>query len=115
MAQVTRTYLVDDTDGSTEDVEPVQFNAEGTNYEIDLSAVNAARFREKLARFVEAATPVKASTPGATRRTARGKSAAVASNREVTHQIRQWAVEAGLQVSQRGRISKEIQEAYDAR
>jgi hypothetical protein len=31
MATVTRTYLVDDIDNSTEDVETVRFNAEGTN------------------------------------------------------------------------------------
>jgi hypothetical protein len=115
MATVTKTYLVDDIDGSTDGVETVQFNAEGTNYEIDLSAENAARLREKLARFVDAASTVKAPTPGATRRGARTKAATVASKREHTHDIREWAKQAGLQVSERGRIAKAVQDAYDAR
>ena len=49
MATVTRTFLVDDLDGSTEDVENVQISLDGTNFEIDLSAANAARVRDRLA------------------------------------------------------------------
>ena len=37
MATVTRTFLVDDLDGSTEDVENVRLGLDGTNFEIDLS------------------------------------------------------------------------------
>lgn len=59
MATVTRTYMVDDLDGSTEDVENVQFSLDGHNFEIDLSAENAARLREKLQRFLEASQQVK--------------------------------------------------------
>ena len=58
MATVTRTFLVDDIDGSTEDVENVRLSLDGTKFEIDLSAVNAARLREKLAKFVEHGTRV---------------------------------------------------------
>jgi hypothetical protein len=36
MATVTRTFLVDDLDGSTEDVQNIQFSLDGTNFEIDL-------------------------------------------------------------------------------
>ena len=57
MATVTRTYLVDDLDGSEDDVENVLLALDGTNYEIDLSAANARRLREKLERFVAAASP----------------------------------------------------------
>src|SRR4051794_16974429 len=52
MATVTRTFLVDDLDGSTEDVENVRISLDGANFEIDLSAANAARLRENLARYV---------------------------------------------------------------
>src|SRR6476469_1219239 len=115
MSTVTRTYKVDDLDGTTtEGVETVQFNAEGTNYEIDLSPENAARLREKLARFVDAAHPVKPPKAAPARRGARGKSAAVSSNRELVHEIRKWAEEAGLQVNRRGRLSREIVDQYNA-
>jgi hypothetical protein len=114
MATITKTFLVDDIDGSTDNVETVQFNAEGTNYEIDLSPENAARLREKLARFVEAAHPVKPPKAAPAGRGARGKTATVASTRQQTQDIRKWAEEAGLKVNARGRLSKEIQDAYSA-
>ena len=68
MATVTRTFLVDDLDGSTEDVENVRISLDGTDFEIDLSAANAARLREKLARYVDHGTRV---TPQKTRRSRR--------------------------------------------
>src|SRR6476661_6495740 len=68
MATVTRTFLVDDLDGSTEDVENVRISLDGTNFEIDLSAANAARLREKLAKYVDHGTRV---TPQRTRRSRR--------------------------------------------
>jgi hypothetical protein len=113
MATVTRTYLVDDLDNSTDDVETVLFNAEGTNYEIDLSAANAERLRAKLARFVDAAHPVKVPAAASGKRRGRGKATA-ASTRHQIQDIREWARQAGLQVSARGRISAEIVEQYNA-
>src|SRR6478609_4250654 len=119
MATITRTYLVDDLDGSQEDVENVLLALDGTNYEIDLSASNAGRLRDKLARFVAAASPVKAAT-APTRRGPRGKAATsaktapVPSNRDQVQAIREWAKSAGYEVSSRGRISKVIQDAFDA-
>lgn len=115
MATVTRTYLVDDLDGSQEDVENVQFALDGTNYEIDLSASNSGRLREKLERFVTAASPAKAAKPAAARRSPKGKAAAPApTNRDQVQAIRDWARSAGLEVSSRGRIAKAVQEAFDA-
>jgi hypothetical protein len=114
MATITKTFLVDDIDGSIDDVETVQFNADGMNFEIDLSAANAARLREKLARFVNAAHPVKPSKAAPAGRGPRGKSAAAASNRELVHEIRKWAEEAGLRVNSRGRLSREIVDQYNA-
>jgi hypothetical protein len=113
MATVTRTYLVDDLDNSTENVRTVRFHADGTNYEIDLSAANAERLRTKLSRFVEAAHPVKPSTAAPAKRRGRAK-ATVASTKQQTSDIREWAKLAGLQVSSRGRISTEIVDKYNA-
>ena len=60
MALVTRTYLTDDLDGSEDDVSTVRLALDKVSYEIDLSAVNEARLRDKLAKFVAAGTEVRA-------------------------------------------------------
>ena len=91
MATVTRTFLVDDLDGSTEDVENVRISLDGTNFEIDLSAANAARLREKLAKYVEYGTRV---TPQKTRRSQRVVKPAV-SGRDQVQAVRDWARQNG--------------------
>ena len=112
MATVTRTFMTDDLDGSDDDVSTVQFALDGTSFEIDLSAANEARLREKLARFVDAASPVK--QPKAVPAKRAKKSVPVASTKEQTPAIREWAKAAGFAVSSRGRIAKTVQEAFDA-
>ena len=113
MATVTRTYLVDDLDGSAEDVENVLLALDGTSYEIDLSAANAEKLRSKLARFVDAATPVKGSAAPA-KRAAKAKAVPAPANRDQVQAIREWAKSAGYEVSSRGRISKAIKDAFEA-
>lgn len=112
MAHITRTYQVDDLDGSEDDVDTVLFNLDGTNFEIDLSAANAARLRDNLAKFVDAATPVRSPRSGRSPR--RTKVAAPPPNRDQAQAIRDWARSSGFDVSARGRISKAIQDAFDA-
>ena len=107
MATVTRTYLVDDLDGSEEDVSSVSFSLDKKDYEIDLSAANQARLRDELATFVDA-TPLRPQ-----RRTARGAVESASVGREQTHAIREWARNNGYEVSERGRISAAIQKAFD--
>ena len=114
MATITRTYLIDDLDESEEDVENVLLALDGTNYEIDLSAANAGMLREKLARFIEAASAVKVSKSAPANAGRKGKAASVPSNREQVQAIREWAKAAGYEVSGRGRISRAIQEVFDA-
>jgi nucleoid-associated protein Lsr2 len=114
MALVTRTYMTDDLDGSEGDVSTVRIALDKIDYEIDLSAANEARLRDKLARFVDAATELK-TKPTTSRRGP--KSAAVSTTRpdkEQTQAIREWAKANGYQVSDRGRISAAIQEAFAA-
>jgi len=108
MATVTRTFLVDDLDCSVDDVNSVSFSLDKKNYEIDLSAANEARLREKLSRFVDAATPVRPHRG----RTA-GKAARPATSKEQTHAIREWARTNGYEVAERGRISAVIQKAFE--
>ena len=108
MVTVTRTFLVDDLDGSTEDVENVEISLDGAHFEIDLSAGNAARLREKLTKYMEHGTRV---TPQRTRQTRRTVKPAV-SGRDQVQAVRDWARQNGYTVSARGRIPMGIQEAF---
>jgi hypothetical protein len=48
MATVTRVVMTDDLDGSEDDVKTVRIALDKVGYEIDLSAANEARLRDKL-------------------------------------------------------------------
>jgi hypothetical protein len=87
--------LVDDLDGSPAD-ETVHFGLDGNHYEIDLGEANAARLREVLAPYVDAA------------RRSNAYSSAEAPA------IRAWAADNGFHVSERGRLHSEVIEAYRA-
>jgi len=112
MVTVTRTVLVDDLDGSQDDVHTVRFSLDGTDFEIDLTADNEARLRDKLARFVENATPVRA--PRGRGRTGGRVSRPPASDPDQTRAIRAWAAANGYVVSTRGRIPRAVQDAFAA-
>lgn len=109
MVSVTRSYLVDDLDGS-EAVETVRFSLDRQDWEIDLSPANADRLREQLQRFVDAATPVKSKVAPAKR----GTKAVVSANKDQVAEIRRWAAETGIAVSSRGRLSRDLVDKYDA-
>ena len=111
MALITRVYMVDDLDGSEDDVSTVTFNLDGKNYEIDLSAANAEKLRGKLSKFTDAATKVTSKGSAARRGS---KAATVRAPRDQTQAIRDWARSNGFEVSDRGRISRSIQEAFEA-
>lgn len=111
MAQKVNIVLVDDIDGS-EANETVSFGLDGTSYEIDLNDGNAAALREALAGYIGHARKVTGGTRrGSSRRSSSGASGAAGGN---TRAIREWAKENGYDVSERGRISADIQQAYDA-
>ncbi|MBD5786692.1 Lsr2 family protein [Cellulosimicrobium terreum] len=107
MAQKVQVILVDDVDGGAAD-ETVTFALDGVSYEVDLSTKNAQELRDALAPWV--ASGRKVSTRGAARPARRGRSGGTARATEV----REWARANGHQVNDRGRISQEIQTAYDA-
>jgi hypothetical protein len=114
MATVTRMYMVDDIDGSKEEVSTVRLAVDKQDFEIDLSAANEARLREKLARFVEAATPVKAQPAARRARKSSAAAQAIRPDKEQTLALRKWARDNGYQVSNRGRIPKNVQAAFEA-
>lgn len=103
MAQRVEVILIDDIDGSTA-VETITFGLDGVSYEIDLSEAHAKKLREDFAQWTGHARR----TPGGRRTTTRRTSA----RRGNVSEIREWARANGYQVSDRGRISSEIQEAY---
>lgn len=114
MAQRVNVVLVDDIDGS-EAAETVTFGLDGVQYEIDLSAENADKFRDVLAPYVG-----HARRSGGRRRSGGGSrsngSASSASSKTGASaaDIRAWARENGWEVPDRGRVSAEVREAYDA-
>ncbi len=109
MAQ--RVVLTDDLDGS-EATQTLNYTVDGQEYEIDLSEENIQRFHEALEPFVSKSRPVERRLiPTPTRRTGQRRSGG--SGRDDIPQIRAWAESQGMDVSARGRIKKEVIEAYD--
>lgn len=104
MAQKVHVLLVDDLDGGTAE-ETVTFGLDGVNYEIDLSAGNAEKMRGTLAPFVGSARRLSGRGRG------RGRSSSRSSGR--TAEIRSWARQRGLQVSERGRVPATIVSEYE--
>lgn len=110
MAQQTQIILVDDIDGGPAD-ETVAFGLDNTQYEVDLTSANAAKLRDALAPYVAVARRAgRRPTRGAGRRSAAGS----AGGRGDAGQIRAWAKAHGHKVSERGRISAEVREAWEA-
>ena len=108
MAQRTIIKLVDDLDDKEieDDGQTVSFSYNGVQYEIDLSEKNAKKLGDALAPFVSAARRVGG-------RHARGSS----STKTDKHQlgaVREWARQHGMKVSDRGRVSQEVQNAYNS-
>jgi hypothetical protein len=110
MAQKVQVILVDDLDGGDAE-ETVSFALDGVSYEIDLNAANASRLRDELAPWVGHARRVGGRAGGG-RRASRGRAASASSSE--TAAVREWAREHGHKVSERGRISAEVMEAYKA-
>ena len=105
MAQRVSVELEDDLDGGPAD-ETLRFGLGGSEYEIDLNKKNAIRFRRQIAPYIEHA-----------RKAARGqrhRPARTASSRERSGDIRAWAKERGIAVSDRGRIPASVVEQYEA-
>lgn len=108
MAQTTRILLTDDIDG-TEASETLTFTVDGIAYEIDLSDEHASQMREAVALYVDNARKLRgrsgSSTKKATSRTASGK---FSSDKPDNQQVREWAKEHGIEVSERGRLSNDL-------
>jgi len=105
MSRNVSVVITDDLDGA-EGADTVRFALDGVNYEIDLSDANRARLEGDLAPFITAAR-----RPSRDGRRRAGRSGAASVDRAA---VRAWAREAGLNISERGRISAEIIRQYEA-
>ena len=105
MAQKVTVALEDDLTGGPAD-ETVRFAVDGTDYEIDLSAKNATAFRTLLAPYIEHA---RRAGRAPARRAGR-----TAATRQRSGDIRAWAKQHGMAVSERGRIPANVVEQYEA-
>lgn len=113
MAKQTEIRYVDDLDGS-DAVGTVEFGIDGKNYEIDLSEENANRLREGLSPFIDVARRPErgrgralASVPNGRKSSSKQSEGGV--NRA---EVQEWARENGYIVKDRGRLSKQILNAY---
>lgn len=110
MARKTRTVydITDDLTGETlseDEAVNIEFSYGGRSYSIDLSQKNAEQFDEVIKPYLDAATPQRGtSTAKATK--------ATGPKRELGP-VRTWAAENGYNLNSRGRIPKEVIEAYD--
>jgi nucleoid-associated protein Lsr2 len=111
MAQKVQVILVDDVDGG-EAEESVSFALDGVSYEIDLSTSNANKLRDVLAPWVGHARRTGGRSAGRSRSGGRARSGG--SSKADLGEVRSWARENGFQVSDRGRVSSEVMQAFEA-
>jgi hypothetical protein len=105
MAQKVTVALEDDLNGGPAQ-ETVRFAFGGADYEIDLNTKNAATFRKQLAPFIEHARKAGRAPSRRPWRTA--------ASRQRSGDIRAWAKDRGIAVSERGRIPASVMEQYHA-
>jgi hypothetical protein len=105
MAQKVTIALEDDLTGGPAE-QTLRFAFDGTGYEIDLNAKNAAAFGKQFAPYLQHARRAGRAQPRRDSRTAPG--------RQRSGDIRAWAKEHGLAVSARGRIPAGVLEQYHA-
>ena len=88
--------------------ETVKFSIGSTSYEMDLTEAEAGQFFDAVKKYTDVAT--KTGSRGARS----GGGSKTKSDRGQTQAIRAWARENGREVSDRGRISQDVQDAYNA-
>ncbi|GAB3850565.1 histone-like nucleoid-structuring protein Lsr2 [Nesterenkonia populi] len=96
MAKKVEEVLIDDLDG-TPAKETVNFGIDSQFYEIDLNEEHAKELRDVLRKYKRKARTIGPPSP-----------------QNEAKQIREWAVENGYTVAKRGRLHRDIVEAYRA-
>ena len=112
MAQRTQVILEDDIDGGPAD-ETVTFALQGAQYEIDLNVKNALKLIKALEPFTTAARKTGGRRSGSgSARTTGGAATRGGADKAQLSQMRDWGKANGYKVSDRGRVSADLQEAY---
>lgn len=136
MGKIVTIEYIDDLEGvpvDAESVDTVDFSYRGNEYSLVLTAKNGAQFDKDIARYIRAAkkaagrdaratrkvaqpAPRKAAKakPAARRKPNSRNAASPKSGAEQSRAIREWAVANGHKVSQRGRLSAPVIEAFNA-
>lgn len=84
-----------------------RFSLDGRDYEIDLCAEHSQRFDDAVAKYAQHARKAAARVVRTKRRTT--------AHRQHSAAIRSWAKEAGIPVSDRGRIPADVVNRYEAK
>lgn len=107
MAQRVEVRLTDDLDG-TEIAdgkgETVRFGLDGKEFEIDLTAKNATSLRKAMKPYLDAGRKTGESTK-------RSRTTRVGPDPKT---VKEWARANGYDVKERGRVSKDVIEAFEA-
>ena len=115
MAQKTIVTLVDDLTGEeAENISTVEFAIDGVTYELDLTDENSTKLHDTLSQYAKAGRKIggrrrSGPRPGRAMKSA-GRTAGY--NRETLKSIREWAKKNGHNVSDRGRLSAEVLQAW---
>lgn len=114
MAQKVQVLLVCDLhEGDEEGTETIAFALDGAGYEIDVCDAHAAELRDAFAPYVGQARRAGRSTGGGSGSGRRRPAAKSGSDPDRISAIREWGRANGHQVSERGRLSASLVEAYD--
>ncbi|GAB41277.1 MULTISPECIES: histone-like nucleoid-structuring protein Lsr2 [Gordonia] len=120
MATIRSVAFVDDLDGreiDLDDVHTVLWSWLGVEYQLDISSANLDKVengRVTVAKLLEASTRIGGRKQSTAPRVTTKKSSGVTKSAASTSDIREWAIEEGYEVGPRGRLPKEIVEAYEA-
>jgi hypothetical protein len=104
MARRTIVQLEDDLSGGAAE-ESVAFALDGRSFEIDLSEKNAAALREVFAPYISAGRRVRSTR-------ANGRKVGYEGDDVDPATVRAWANANGYAVSTRGRVSRDLRDAY---
>lgn len=108
MARTFVAVVKDDLTGEVvEDAETIEFAVNGKSYTIDLGKKNAADFHKALDKYIAVAAKTGGASRGRKPGSARG-------NKEDLAAIREWGKANGFKVSERGRVSADLKDAYSA-
>lgn len=98
----------------------IRFSVEDDNYTLDLGVKNTDAFRKALQKWIEAATKVEAAPepprrgrPAGTKAEGSRAPSGSGMGKEQLQAVRDWAAKEGIEVSPRGRISREVLDKFE--